>query len=73
MKKLTDISKKIDNFNIYSDYNEIVLVQNELIELFREARDIDLGPEVLTLLSQTEELLEACFRPRLEYKENNHE
>lgn len=73
MTKLADISKKIDNFNIYSDYNEIVLVQNELIELFREASDVDLGPEVLTLLSQTEELLEACYRPRLEYKENSHE
>jgi hypothetical protein len=59
--KIEELKKKVEGFDKYSDYQDILKVQNQALDLFEEARLHAYEDEIIIILHKTDDLIESVL------------
>lgn len=59
--KIEELKKKVEEFDKYSDYQDILKVQNQALDLFEEAKINAYEDEIIIILHKTDDLMESVL------------
>ena len=60
--KIEEIRSKVYEFDQYSDYEDILKIQDEMLILFGEARKYAYEDDLVILLKRTDDLIDKIFK-----------